>query len=316
MIMKKATYVLLVLVLVAFTQCKKSSDIEQPQTGKFGIKAEVSVDNSKTDINGLGIINWLSGDKLRFFNGNGITTLNTTINEQNPTMASISGDCLLEYFPETTMYPTNIFRSFLYIGNSFESSGMGSTEVLTLSFSGQTGMREDIGETHYMILENHEGKRQQSTQTSYYYNFDQLQMKSSNAIARFDLSSYEGPVKIHFEYEGVPSQFPMEVRIEEGEKEYSRKGPLLYHFVGAAYSYTEPTVENSFITISDPSADTYVALLPDGNSSVDLVFTDSKGKVGRVTFPNNIKGNYIYTGPNYTPIVVGAKSVVEATEIF
>ena len=87
---------------------------------------------------------------------------------------------------------------------------------------------------------------------------------------------------------------------------------------------------NGEITILYPSADTYVALLPQiykpgthetfsmapiENTIITFTNAITNEVIGTVTFPNGVKNGRLYTGPNYKPIKIGKRSTVVETEL-
>lgn len=319
--MKKINLIVFAFVLLAFSQCKKSKDTEQPQSGKFDIKCVVETGNSKNIIDDTGHITWLMSDKFYFFNDGSTSVLEVEKVEGEGTThrASLEGSIDVNYHGYYG-YPQYAYRDIIYMGSKGELNG----NTLSLSLAEQTGLPADIGNTHVMLANKCIAKREEGG-NNYEYIFDNSVFLSYNAIARVDLSKYDGQtIRIYYDYvHGYPNSVPTTLEV-------SARTPI-YELVDGMYTQRVQNQseihKGDYITITQPSGNTYVSLLPEKDSDiqaapVNLIFKTVNGsteaEVGRIQLPY-VYPNYFYTGPDYAPITLetgdGAKSVVVATEM-
>lgn len=327
--MKKINLILFALVLLAFSQCKKSKDVEQPQSGKFDVKLVVENGGSKNSVDGYGKITWSMDDKFYFFN-NATSTSELGVSKIEGTAgtsthkATLYGTIYVSQHPYYG-YPQYAIRDMMYVGSNKTLSDNG----LSLSFASQTGLPEDIGKTSVMVAYNRTGKRVQGTNNPE-YNFDNSTFTLHNAIARFDLSEYVGQtLRIYYDYIDyqdiqIPNDVPTEINISAGEVTNYLDEDNIYCQKVTIQKVITTEDDVDYIEITNPTGDTYVSLLPHNDYDiaawpVNLIFKTVNGnEVGTIQFPN-ISSNILYTGPNFAPIKLetgnGTKSVVVATEM-
>lgn len=328
--MKKINLILFALVLLAFSQCKKSKDVEQPQSGKFDVKLVVENGGSKNSVDGYGRITWSMDDKFYFFNNASTSELGVSKIEgtagTSTHKATLYGTIYVSQHPRFG-YPQYAIRDMMYVG----SNKTLIDNVLSLSFASQTGLPEDIGKTSVMGAYNRTGKRVQGTNNPE-YNFDNSTFTLYNAIARFDLSEYENKnqtLRIYYDYNysQIDDVVPTKINISAGEVENYLDEDNDNKYCQKVTIQTDIDTGN-YIEITEPTGDTYVSLLPHVNNDiavrpVNLIFKTVNGNneevtVGTIQLPN-IFSNILYTGPNFAPIKLetgkGTKSVVVATEM-
>lgn len=327
--MKKINLILFALVLLAFSQCKKSKDVEQPQSGKFDVKLVVENGGSKNSVDGYGKITWSMDDKFYFFNNASTSELGVSKIEgtagTSTHKATLYGAIYVSQHPYFG-YPQYAIRDMMYVG----SNKTLSDNVLSLSFASQTGLPEDIGKTSVMVAYNRTGKRMQGTNNPE-YNFDNSTFTLHNAIARFDLSGYEDQtLRIYYDYKDsqIPNVVPTNINISAGDvTNYLDEDGIYCQKVTIKKVFTTEDY-GDYIEITNPTGDTYVSLLPHEDNDiaawdVNLIFKTVNGnneetEVGTIQFPD-ISSNILYTGPNFAPIKLetgkGTKSVVVATEM-
>ena len=146
------------------------------------------------------------------------------------------------------------------------------------------------------------------------YTFSNICFKSHTSIACFDLSEYkEDAIKIS--YQNINNCYTL-AYVPWFDNQINEEGT------------------NGEITILYPSADTYVALLPQiykdpesyGQESAYsmapientiITFTNAitNEVIGTVTFPKGVQNGRLYTGPNFKPIKIGKRSTVVETEL-
>lgn len=323
--MKKINLILFALVLLAFSQCKKSKDVEQPQSGKFDVKLVVENGGSKNSVDGYGKITWSMDDKFYFFNNASTSELGVSKIEgtagTSTHKATLYGAIYVSQHPYFG-YPQYAIRDMMYVG----SNKTLSDNVLSLSFASQTGLPGDIGKTSVMVAYNRTGKRMQGTNNPE-YNFDNSTFTLHNAIARFDLSGYEDQtLRIYYDYKDsqIPNVVPTNINISAGDvTNYLDEDGIYCQKVTIKKVFTTEDY-GDYIEITNPTGDTYVSLLPHEDNDiaawdVNLIFKTVNGtEVGTIQFPD-ISSNILYTGPNFAPIKLetgnGTKSVVVATEM-
>lgn len=288
---KKGKLALLTLIVpMLFTQCKP--DDEDEENGIY-VSGRIIANSSRTSISnqsGTGVISWDQTDKIFCYP---ISTQNifTEFNNSNGSdvfeCKSVINSNAGSYIRFYKMGKSDI-EIIDYITTPSGQVIPTQTDI-NISISKQSGKIEDFGKYH--ISKSNDTKVKGTGSRPPTFTFEDATFSSMIAYACFDLSKYEGKeVKIsvdnannHFCLKGAP-QDALDMDPEE------------------IFSQKEGT--DGTITITNPSSETYVAMLPSSSSVVKLIVDDEQ--VGSVTFPTDgILANKMYTGPNGTPIKMG-----------
>ena len=292
--MKRFSLILMAFVVVLFTQCKKEDPaLENSDTAKIvPIKLEMPTGGSKTDFSGFltdphnqnAVINWGNAQGTEtiylavpnieiynpvdgtFFYENKVAQmvpLTATVNETSSKVTFVgSVDArILENGKSYQLY---------YFGNKGGQDIMNDNVLVgkTMSFDGQDGTRENLGNYHFAVLDvtvyadygnNADHLAESYTIKSSYPNFTSMM-----AIALLDL---EGETTL----EGTAAIESLTVQFNESANVYE-----------TTYSAT------TGITLNNTSAKSFIALCPsDVNSKLEC----SKGTY---TFAEGVDANFAY----------------------
>lgn len=292
--MKRFSLILMAFVVVLFTQCKKENPAqENSDTAKIvPIKLEMPIGGSKTDFSGFltdphnqsAVINWGNAQGTEtiylavpnieiynpvdgtFFYENKVAQmvpLTATVNETSSKVTFVgSVDArILENRKSYQLY---------YFGNKGGQDIMNDNVLVgkTMSFDGQDGTRENLGNYHFAVLDvtvyadygnNADHLADSYTIKSSYPNFTSMM-----AIALLDL---EGETTL----EGTAAIESLTVKFNESANVYE-----------TTYSAT------TGITLNNTSAKSFIALCPsDVNSKLEC----SKGTY---TFAEGVDANFAY----------------------
>lgn len=292
--MKRFSLILMAFVVVLFTQCKKEDPAqENSDTAKIvPIKLEMPIGGSKTDFSGFltdphnqsAVINWGNAQGTEtiylavpnieiynpvdgtFFYENKVAQmvpLTATVNETSSKVTFVgSVDArILENGKSYQLY---------YFGNKGGQDIMNDNVLVgkTMSFDGQDGTRENLGNYHFAVLDvtvyadygnNTDHLAESYTIKSSYPNFTSMM-----AIALLDL---EGETTL----EGTAAIESLTVQFNESANVYE-----------TTYSAT------TGITLNNTSAKSFIALCPsDVNSKLEC----SKGTY---TFAEGVDANFAY----------------------
>lgn len=266
---KRKLTLLLLIAPMLFTQCQPDNNEDEDEDDeKNGIyvSGRIIANSSRTSIinqNGTGIISWEQNDKIFCYP---ISTQNT-FTEFNNSNGSDVFEC-----KSAIMSNAGNYLRFYKIGYSdidiISSISTPSGQIIpqqtdiNISISTQSGKIEDFGQYHISKSNDVLIKKLDTRPPT--FTFEDATFTSMIAYACFDLSKYEGKeVKIsvdnannHFCLKGASSDALDDMDPEE------------------IFSQAEGT--DGTITITNPSSETYVAMLPSSSSVVKLIVDDER----------------------------------------
>ena len=292
--MKRFSLILMAFVVVLFTQCKKENPAqENSDTAKIvPIKLEMPIGGSKTDFSGFltdphnqsAVINWgnaqgtetiyLAVPNIEIYNPvNGTLFYENKVAQMVPLTATVNETSSKVTFTgsvDARILENGKSYQLYYFGNKGGQDIMNDNVLVgkTMSFDGQDGTRENLGNYHFAVLDvtvyadygnNADHLAESYTIKSSYPNFTSMM-----AIALLDL---EGETTL----EGTAAIESLTVKFNESANVYE-----------TTYSAT------TGITLNNTSAKSFIALCPsDVNSKLEC----SKGTY---TFAEGVDANFAY----------------------
>ena len=292
--MKRFSLILMAFVVVLFTQCKKEDPAqENSDTAKIvPIKLEMPIGGSKTDFSGFltdphnqsAVINWgnaqgtetiyLAVPNIEIYNPiNGTLLYENKVARMVPLTATVNETSSKVTFTgsvDARILENGKSYQLYYFGNKGGQDIMNDNVLVgkTMSFDGQDGTRENLGNYHFAVLDvtvyavygnNADHLAESYTIKSSYSNFTSMM-----AIALLDL---EGETTL----EGTAAIESLTVQFNESANVYE-----------TTYSAT------TGITLNNTSAKSFIALCPsDVNSKLEC----SKGTY---TFAEGVDANFAY----------------------
>ena len=292
--MKRFSLILMAFVVVLFTQCKKENPAqENSDTAKIvPIKLEMPIGGSKTDFSGFltdphnqsAVINWgnAQGSETIYLAVPNIEIYHpvegTLYNEKKvaqmvPLTATVNETSSKVTFTgsvDARILENRKSYQLYYFGNKGGQDIMNDNVLVgkTMSFDGQDGTRENLGNYHFAVLDvtvyadygnNADHLAESYTIKSSYPNFTSMM-----AIALLDL---EGETTL----EGTAAIESLTVKFNESANVYE-----------TTYSAT------TGITLNNTSAKSFIALCP---SNVNSKLECSKGTY---TFAEGVDANFAY----------------------
>lgn len=292
--MKRFSLILMAFVVVLFTQCKKEDPAqENSDTAKIvPIKLEMPIGGSKTDFSGFltdphnqsAVINWgnaqgtetiyLAVPNIYIYNPvDGTLLYENKVAQMVPLTATVNETSSKVTFTgsvDARILENGKSYQLYYFGNKGGQDIMNDNVLVgkTMSFDGQDGTRENLGNYHFAVLDvtvyadygdNADHLAESYTIKSSYPNFTSMM-----AIALLDL---EGETTL----EGTAAIESLTVQFNESANVYE-----------TTYSAT------TGITLNNTSAKSFIALCPsDVNSKLEC----SKGTY---TFAEGVDANFAY----------------------
>lgn len=292
--MKRFSLILMAFVVVLFTQCKKEDPAqENSDTAKIvPITLEMPTGGSKTDFSGFltdphnqnAVINWgntqgtetiyLAVPNIEIYNPvNGTLLYENKVAQMVPLTATVNETSSKVTFTgsvDSRILENGKSYQLYYFGNKGGQDIMNDNVLVgkTMSFDGQDGTRENLGNYHFAVLDvtvyadygnNADHLAESYTIKSSYPNFTSMM-----AIALLDL---EGETTL----EGTAAIESLTVQFNESANVYE-----------TTYSAT------TGITLNNTSAKSFIALCPsDVNSKLEC----SKGTY---TFAEGVDANFAY----------------------
>lgn len=292
--MKRFSLILMAFVVVLFTQCKKENPAqENSDTAKIvPIKLEMPIGGSKTDFSGFltdphnqsAVINWgnaqgtetiyLAVPNIEIYNPvDGTSYYEKKVAQMVPLTATVNETSSKVTFTgsvDARILENGKSYQLYYFGNKGGQDIMNDNVLVgkTMSFDGQDGTRENLGNYHFAVLDvtvyadygnNADHLADSYTIKSSYPNFTSMM-----AIALLDL---EGETTL----EGTAAIESLTVKFNESANVYE-----------TTYSAT------TGITLNNTSAKSFIALCPsDVNSKLEC----SKGTY---TFAEGVDVNFAY----------------------
>lgn len=303
---------MLLAFCITFTQCKPI-DETNTEIRYVGVS---SINNSKTDVSPEGIVTWSSND---FICGYGLDSDMFAKLVQIP-ISSITDEGKVAHFDYTYQNSGPIgqggvplCKDLYHIKDitnyNYQLDGQNySMTTIAANIMDQTGKKEDVG--NYLVAHSKVTFENVSETTSLPKLYFECNFKPLSSVARVNL---EGAKQVLVNYSGLNNVFYVERSTPPNCTNKYEECDML----GGGEIYPQ---EERGITITSPSADTYITLLPQETPVETVVeFTDpSTGEVlGSVTFPNGVKSGKLYAGPNFQPIELkpGNRSTVVETEL-
>lgn len=292
--MKRFSLILMAFVVVLFTQCKKEDPAqENSDTAKIvPIKLEMPIGGSKTDFSGFltdphnqsAVINWgnaqgtetiyLAVPNIEIYNPvDGTLLYENKVARMVPLTAAVNETSAKVTFTgsvDARILENGKSYQLYYFGNKGGQDIMNDNVLVgkTMSFDGQDGTRENLGNYHFAVLDvtvyadygnNTDHLAESYTIKSSYPNFTSMM-----AIALLDL---EGETTL----EGTAAIESLTVQFNESANVYE-----------TTYSAT------TGITLNNTSAKSFIALCP---SNVNSKLECSKGTY---TFAEGVDANFAY----------------------
>ena len=292
--MKRFSLILMAFVVVLFTQCKKENPAqENSDTAKIvPIKLEMPIGGSKTDFSGFltdphnqsAVINWgnaqgtetiyLAVPNIEIYDPvNGTLLYKNKVARMVPLTATVNETSSKVTFTgsvDARILENRKSYQLYYFGNKGGQDIMNDNVLVgkTMSFDGQDGTRENLGNYHFAVLDvtvyadygnNADHLAESYTIKSSYPNFTSMM-----AIALLDL---EGETTL----EGTAAIESLTVKFNESANVYE-----------TTYSAT------TGITLNNTSAKSFIALCP---SNVNSKLECSKGTY---TFAEGVDANFAY----------------------
>lgn len=290
--MKKTNIIMLVLLSIMFTQCKPDDENNTIQ-----YKGISSINSNKANVDKWGITRWTKDDVIF---GYGLDfEMSSIVVKLNVTSISSDGKTA-EFYCKHSSGPfapgeSPVCRDLYLIKEPGTYNGFIAANLMN-----QTGKSTDIGK--YFVAHSKVKFEAQPNNTFFFEgNFNAL-----SSVARVNLENASGNVLVN--YSGLNNVF----YIEKGQIDHSND-----HSLTCTNKYVESDIYEG-ITITQPSSDTYISLLPQENPEPTIVtFSDASSGdiIGTVKFPNGIKSGKLYAGPEYSPIELNSRNTIIETEL-
>lgn len=290
--MKKTNIIMLVLLSIMFTQCKPDDENNTIQ-----YKGISSINSNKANVDKMGITRWTKDDVIL---GYGLDfDQSSIVVELNVTSISSDGKTA-EFYCEHESGPfapgeSPVCRDLYLIKEPGTYNGSIAANLMN-----QTGESTDIGK--YFVAHSKVKFEAQPNNTFFFKgNFNAL-----SSVARVNMENASGKVLVN--YSGLNNVF----YIEKGQVDYNSND----YSLNCTNKYVESDIKG--ITITQPSSDTYISLLPQENPEPTIVtFSDASSGdiIGTVKFPNGIKSGKLYAGPEYSPIELNSRNTIIETEL-
>lgn len=306
--MKKYNLLILVLLSIVFTNCKP--DNEQSE---LILTVSASMNNSKTSFDIADkIIRWEEDDVIF---GKGVESYNPYNIIRKFTLTELSNDktqAIFQYSTyqepvapgtEVVLPPSECKELYTLRPTKYGASPLSRID---LDLSSQTGNIEDFGKYH-VGKANIEFVGEISGNDHHYKT--NANFTSVTSLTRFDFSCFNLDDNITIKYNNSRYIF----RYTSDKTEYLNANN--YGEYPTPQDPTPPTHTFNHITITSPSADSYVTfLVPEEGTETNLevTFEDEHGTSATLIFPNGIKQNRLYTAKgNPIKIIPGAKIAIE-----
>lgn len=311
--MKKINLLLLATLIAIFCACDGP---ENNENTIFLSGTASASDNGKTDISEQGKISWENDDEIYVWTGSSYDAYFNVLKQGYNPPGGSDGELDKGNYTSTFSGTIGAFEPISYEDlrfihfKNYTSHMYDDCPNVKIHLGEQEGTLDNIGNYHISKVDNvnlnHNGGNS--------YTFSNICFKSHTSIACFDLSEYKEDV-IKISYQNINNCYTL-AYVPWFDNQINEKGT------------------NGEITILYPSANTYVALLPQiykdpesyGQESAYsmapientiITFTNAitNEVIGTVTFPNGVQNGRLYTGPNFKPIKIGKRSTVVETEL-
>lgn len=297
--MKKTNIIMLVLLSIMFTQCKPDDENNTIQ-----YKGISSINSNKANVDEMGITRWTEDDVIF---GYGLDfEMSDIVVELNVTSISSDGKTA-EFYCEHSSGPfvpgeSPVCRDLYLIKEPGTYKEPGAyKDFIAANLMNQTGESTDIGK--YFVAHSKVKFEAQQNNTFFFTGI----FNALSSVARVNLAEASGKV-VRVNYSGLNNVF------------YIKKGqidPSNDYSLTCTNKYVESDMYEG-ITITQPSSDTYISLLPQENPEPTIVtFSDASSGdiIGTVKFPNGIKSGKLYAGPEYSPIELNSRNTIVETEL-
>lgn len=281
---------MLVLLSIMFTQCKPDDENNTIQ-----YKGISSINSNKANVDEMGITRWTKDDVIL---GYGLDfEMSGTVVELNVSVIYDDGKTA-KFYCEHNSGPFSpgaspTCRDLYLIKEPGTYNGFIAANLMN-----QTGESTDIGK--YFVAHSKVKFEAQPNNTFFFEgNFNAL-----SSVARVNLAEASGKAVL-VNYSGLNNVF------------YIEKGQVENGSLTCTNKYVELDMYEG-ITITQPSSDTYISLLPQENPEPTIVtFSDASSGdiIGTVKFPNGIKSGKLYAGPEYSPIELNSRNTIIETEL-
>lgn len=320
--MKKLSVFLLAALSIALFSCNKDNNKDEntEQIVRMTTNVTIPDDDSKSGIDGYRI-KWDMDDKFYTFGTNRndvVTEFIVHSIDNNTGHANITATYDLNL--SDSELPRLLDRSMFFLGGFEKTKEMPQLDnegvAMGMSIAEQTGKFEDIG--NYQVIQTMNNplfKLDEHGLGFRVYDFDRAFFISLSSIVKLDLSEYANKyvtVSYENEDEGIYVCNAFE-QIYYGNQTFSTKDGLRNE-INEQSEYI-----GGDVSVMAQDGETYLVLLPQTEwiYNTEMVFSVDGEVVGRVNFPNGIKQNRIYTGPNGDPIRLGAaKAEIEEVAIY